>query len=94
MSALGHIFQPDEIRNTMQYSDLLRSRRRYVHGCQFGLVSFLDNQTVFLKFMNVMPSLFSDHVVVLVLVTSILDVSLLVTCTLGPVTTTSFHVNF
>ena len=44
--------------------------------------------------MNVSSSLFSAHVVVLVLVTGIPDVSLLVTGTLVPFTTTSFHVTF
>ena len=44
--------------------------------------------------MNVIYSLFSTPDVVLVLVTGIPDVSLLLTCTLVPVTTMSFHVNF
>ena len=94
MTALGHIFQPDEIRNTMKSYDLLVPRIIYVHGCQFGLVNFSDNQTGFIKFMNIMPSLFLAPIVVLVLVTGIPDVSLLVTRTLVPVKTTYFHVTF
>ena len=94
MTALGHIFQPDEIRNTMKSSDLLVPRIIYVHGCQFGLVNFSDNQTGFIKFMNIMSSLFLAPIVVLVLVTGIPDVSLLVTRTLVPVKTTYFHVTF
>ena len=90
MTALG----TDEIKNKMQYSDLLRSRRRYAHGCQFGLVTFSDNQTGFFKFTNIISSLFSAPVVVLALVIGILDVSLLLTFTLVPVTKTSFHVTF
>ena len=53
MGALGHIFRPSDINNTMQSSDLLISRIRYVLRCQFGLVDFSDNQTGFLKSMNV-----------------------------------------
>ena len=78
----------------MQSSDLVISRRRYVHGCQFGLVSFPDNQTGFFMFMNFISSLFSTPVVVLVLITGIPDVSLLLTRTSVPVMTTSFHVAF
>ena len=44
--------------------------------------------------MNVSSSLFSAHVVVLVLVTGITDVSLLVTGTLVPFMKTSLHVTF
>ena len=94
MTAFGQIFLPTEFMNTMQSSDIFRSRRRYVHGFQFGLVHFLDNQTGFLKFMNVISLLFLTPVVVLVLVTGIPDVYLLVTGTLVPFTTTSFHVTF
>ena len=80
--------------NTIQSSDLARLRRRYVHACQFGLVNFSDNPTVFFKLMNVNSSLFLNPVVALVLLTGISDVLLLLTCTLVPVTTTSFHVTF
>ena len=94
MTASGRIFRPTEIRNMMRYSDLVISRRRYVHICQFGLVTFSDNQTGFLKFMNVVSSLFSVPDVALVLITGIQDVSLLLTSTLVLVTTTSFHITF
>ena len=92
--ALVHIFRPAEIKNTMRSSDLLISRRRYVLRCQFGLVTFSYNQTVFLKLMNVSSALFSARVVVLVLLTVIQDISLLGTGTLVPFTTTSFHIIF
>ena len=94
MTASGRIFRPTEIRNMMRYSDLVISRRRYVHGCQFGLVNSLDNQNGFLNFMNVISSLFSVPAVALVLLTVIQDVSLLLTRALVPVTTTSLHVTF
>ena len=41
MTASRHIFRFADIRNTMLSSDLVISRIRYVHGCQFGLVTFL-----------------------------------------------------
>ena len=91
MTASGHIFRPTEVMNTMQSSDLARLRRRYVHACQFGLVNFSDNPTVFFKLMNVNSSLFLNPVVALVLLTGISDVLLLLTCTLVPVTTIPFH---
>ena len=91
MTASGHIFRPTEVMNTMQSSDLARSRRRYVHTCHFGLVNFSDNQTGFFKFMNDISSFFLTFIVALVLVTDITEVLLLLTCTLVPVTTISFH---
>ena len=78
----------------MRSSDILISRRRYTNGCQFGLVNLLENQTGFLKFLNVTSLLFLAPVVVLVLVTVIPYVYLLLTRTLVPVTTISFHVTF
>ena len=94
MGSSGHIFRPGEIKNTVRSSDILISRRRYFLRCQFGLFNFLDHQTRFFKLTNVSSSLFSSCVVVLVLVTGIPDVYLLVTGTLVPFTTTSFHVTF
>ena len=84
----GHIFQSAEVRNTMQSFDVV------ARVCKFGLVNFLDNQTGFFKFMNVIYLLFSTPVVVLVSVTSIPEFSLLLTRTSIPVTTTSLHVAF
>ena len=94
MGSSGHIFRPGEIKNTVRSSDILISRRRYFLRCQFGLFNFLDHQTRFFKLTNVSSSLFSSCVVVLVLVTGIPDVYLLLTGTLVPFTTTSFHVTF
>ena len=94
MDTSGHILRTSEIKNMMPSSDILISRRIYVLRCQFGLVNFSDNQTGFFQLMDVSSSLFSDRIVVLVLVNSIQDVSFLVTGTLVPFMTISFHVTF
>ena len=94
MAILGHIFRLTEVMNTLRSSNIVISRRKYVHGSQFGLIIILDNQTGFFKFLNINYSLYLSHVVVSVLVTGILDFYLLLTCTLVPVTTASFHVDF